>query len=275
MSLNLGRAPVSVVIPCLGCHRPLKRALASVAIQTWLPAEIILVDDSNPPEDRAALMECIESSDVKNILCVRTPRNLGPGGARNFGWELASQPYLAFLDADDSWHPMKIAIQLEYMIEHSEVDFTAHHWSVFDPAFSGCKELTFAGQGLRTRRLRPIDLLWRNPVCTSTVMLKRALHQRFPERRYAEDYELWLRLLLGGCRGVFLDAYLAYLHKPPYGAGGLSGELWRMEVGEIQTYWSLCREGMLPPLNLSFLIPFSLAKFVRRWTLVTLRRWTK
>ena len=47
--------PVSVVIPCYRCAQTLGRAVASVAAQTSLPMELILIDDASADETRSVL----------------------------------------------------------------------------------------------------------------------------------------------------------------------------------------------------------------------------
>src|SRR5690606_29893897 len=66
--------------------------------------------------------------------------------------------------------------------------------------------------------------------------LKRLLPYRFPERKkYSEDYHLWLDLILRGNVAYSINAVLAYTYKGDFGDGGLSGKLWRMERGELDS----------------------------------------
>ena len=44
------QAPVSVIIPCYRCTETIERALASVAQQTLLPEEVLLVEDCSDDE---------------------------------------------------------------------------------------------------------------------------------------------------------------------------------------------------------------------------------
>ncbi|MFM8688241.1 MAG: glycosyltransferase [Acidimicrobiaceae bacterium] len=44
------------------------------------------------------------------IRLVVNNQNLGPGQSRNVAWNLVTSEYLAFLDADDTWHPKKIDV---------------------------------------------------------------------------------------------------------------------------------------------------------------------
>lgn len=94
---------VSVVIPLYNKQRTLQRAIDSIqAQQTPLALEIIVVDDGSTDASWATLMACV-GADTR-FRCVQQP-NAGPGAARNAGARIARGRYLAFLDADDAWHP--------------------------------------------------------------------------------------------------------------------------------------------------------------------------
>lgn len=263
-------APVSVVIPCYACAATIERAVASVAGQTWRPKEVIVVDDASPDETRTALESLAMRYSAGWLRVIYRPTNAGPGAARNTGWDVAPQPYVAFLDADDSWHPKKIEIQVSFMLDNPEVDFTATRYGITqkgDPAELGAVE----GR-VSFHPLKPRSLLWRNTIWSTTVVVRRELSFRFPERRFSEDYELWLRMLLAGARGVLIERTLAYMYKAPYGEGGLSKRLWLMERGELTGFYRLFREGYLPVYDLAWCVPWSLAKFVRRAMIVAVRQ---
>ena len=111
-------------------------------------------------------------------------------------------------------------------------------------------------------------MLYSNRLATSTVMVRRDLPLRFcPGKRYAEDYLLWLQILLEGYPGARLQCDLAYFFKAPYGEGGLSAHLGRAEGGELDTYVRLARQGHVSWWLLAVLVPSSVAKFLRRLVL--------
>jgi glycosyltransferase involved in cell wall biosynthesis len=93
------RIPVSVVIPAYNRAEMVRRAVDSVNTQVrFAPAEVIVVDDCSSDATGDVAREL--GADV-----VRTPRNLGEGGARNAGIAAARQPWVALLDSDDEWLP--------------------------------------------------------------------------------------------------------------------------------------------------------------------------
>ena len=259
-------AAVSVVIPCYQAGATIGRALASVAAQTFCPSEVIIVDDGSDAETGDQLKELTEKYDSDWLRVYFFDKNRGPAAARNFGWERARAPFVAFLDADDSWHQDKIALQLTFMRQNPEISICGHRCG---------------GESSLIRKLpqkfQVIDcnlkkLLFRNRLQTPTVMLKRDLVLRFPETaRYSEDYYLWLALLKVGYTAVFMDLPLTAIHKPAFGDSGLSAELRQMEKGELKALYAAWNRGSVSLLQLGAAVSWSLGKYFRRIVLSRLR----
>lgn len=264
MSAIVGATNVSVVIPCFGAADVLPRAVASVLAQTHAALEILLVDDAS--DDHGATRRVIEDLARKgggreDIRPLFLGTNKGPAGARNAGWDEARGDYVAFLDADDAWHPQKLEIQLDWMTRHSACVASAHGSVVMTPD-AGSPSLPVPVTG---RPVRLGSMLFRNAVLTRTVMLRQDVAQRFPDgMRYSEDYALWLALLTAGARIDMLDAPLAFSFRPAFSPGGQSGALARMERAELGIYRDLARSGAISrPLAIAA-SAFSLVKYSRR-----------
>ena len=118
--------PVSVVMPCYRCAQTVERAVASVAAQTVRPMELILVDDGNADETRSVLAALRDRYSPGWIKLVLLEQNVGAASARNAGWEAASGQFIAFLDADDSWHPRKIELQYRFMLAQPDIVMSGH-----------------------------------------------------------------------------------------------------------------------------------------------------
>jgi hypothetical protein len=103
--------------------------------------------------------------------------------------------------------------------------------------------------------------------------VRRGLPLRFPEdRRHMEDHLFVCMLAQKGYRLELLDAPLAVLYKPQFGAAGQSADLTAMERGELSNYRTLHRQGAYGALALLALYGWSLAKFSRRLAIVAWRR---
>ena len=177
--------PVSVVIPFYGHISVLERAIKSVLLQTWQPDEVILVIDGVNSAEQAHIKKFIKNYDDKWISVHYLPENRGAGYARNIGWNQAKNRLVAFLDADDAWHPRKIEIQYQIMTNNPDIQISGHQHCVEN-------ELPNWQSYKITENYRFIKLftgLLRNPFITPSVMLRKSIEQRFDNtQRYSEDY---------------------------------------------------------------------------------------
>lgn len=260
---------VSVVVPCYRCKETIERAVASVMGQTQVPAELILVDDQSG-DGSLDLLKLIQSKyGCNQIKVVSLTVNQGAASARNAGWDVATQPYVAFLDADDAWHPLKIEIQLEWMLKHPGAALTGHACQIVmmsekNDSEDNSVDVT-AFLGVDFKKVESRALLTSNPFPTRSVMLRRDLpHRFFAGKRYSEDYLLWCEILLDGYACYLSPLPLAFMFKADYGEAGLSGNLWAMEKGELDTYRKLFCDGRIGRLLFSALFFWSIAKYVRR-----------
>lgn len=96
---------VSVVIPAYNAVSTIKEAIESVYLQTLPPFEVIVVDDGSTDETSDIVRAFPE------VRCF-SQSNQGVGAARNRGIAEAKGQYIAFLDADDLWHPQKLELQM-------------------------------------------------------------------------------------------------------------------------------------------------------------------
>ncbi|MFZ2974185.1 MAG: glycosyltransferase family 2 protein [Ferribacterium limneticum] len=263
-------APVSVVIPCFRCATTIRRAVDSVVNQTQVPSEIILVDDASDDDTWDVLSKIAEEYPCL-VRLHRLGENKGAASARNAGWDLAIHLYVAFLDADDTWHPKKIEMQYTWMNAHPAVGLTGHQNVVAgtsDPVLSLSTKLLI-------RPIRRMRLLLSNPLPTPSVMLRReeVLLRFCPEKRYAEDYLLWLNVVFSGHKVYKLELPLSYSHKPYFGDSGLSRDLWRMEKGELDTYRRIYAAGYISRLAYWIVQCLSFAKYMRRLLVMRFRSW--
>src|SRR5581483_11882654 len=93
---------ISVIVPLYNKAAFIERCLDAILNQSFADHEVIVVDDGST-DGSAKQVEQRAARDPR-VRLVRQ-ENRGPGSARNHGARLAQAPLLAFLDADDAWHP--------------------------------------------------------------------------------------------------------------------------------------------------------------------------
>lgn len=257
--------PVSVIIPCFNCRTTIGRAVESVFVQTCRPAELILVDDCSTDGTRELLGELARSYPADWIRVLPQPRNAGPGAARNAAWAVARQPYIAFLDSDDSWHPAKLAIQYGWMRACPEAAITGHPVAQRDASEPA------GGQPLppvvAPRRMSRWRILFSNRFTPSSVLMRADVGARFDEtKRHAEDYFMLLEVVLVDRRDAYLFPMpLSYVYKAQFGARtGLSAQLWKIQQGEQDNYLQLRRRKVISRIEWLCFSLLSAAKYLRR-----------
>jgi glycosyltransferase involved in cell wall biosynthesis len=180
---------VSVIIPTYNRRAMAREAVASVLAQRDANFELIVVDDGSTDGTSGLL------SRLTHVTVERTDRR-GPAAARNRGVACARAPLIAFLDSDDLWAPDKLARQLAFMREFPDcaISQTAEMW-----IRDGCR----VNPGLRhLKRAGDIflDSLQTCLISPSAVVLKTALFRTLggfdEDLAAAEDYDLWLRILV-------------------------------------------------------------------------------
>ena len=132
---------VSVVIPNYNYAKYVGAAINSVLAQTYSNCEIIVVNNGSTDHS----MQVLEAFGDKIVLI--NQENLGQSGARNSGLRKASGDFIAFLDADDTWHPEKLEKQLKLI--NSKVELVYSGIRFFDESineFTGHQYPSFRGQ---------------------------------------------------------------------------------------------------------------------------------
>jgi len=260
--------PVSVVIPCYRCGLTLERAVASVAAQTVQPLELILVDDGNTDETRNILVKLRDRYAPGWIKLVLLAQNVGAASARNAGWDQATGQLIAFLDADDSWHPRKMEMHYQFMLSEPDVAVSGHGHAQLSPsqAFPRLGKPVFRG-------LPHFYVLLKNPFITPSFMVRRDLAFRFlPGRRHMEDHLFLMQVTHAGLRIAKTTLPLAFIYKNIFGEAGLSADLWVMQEGELENYQFLYQQGSISRATFFFFRVYSWIKFCRRVLIVRCRR---
>lgn len=125
----------SVVIPFFNGNNYINETISSI-LQNKPVAEIIIVVDKNSEEP---LIE--SSSNIIRIL-YNTSNFKGAGIARSIGFNSAKYEYVAFLDSDDLWSPLRLEKHIKYMKKKDYV-FSFHDYWNFNE--NGKKLITQTG----------------------------------------------------------------------------------------------------------------------------------
>lgn len=205
---NFDPTLISVVMPCYNAEPYVREAILSVLQQGYASLELIIVDDGST-DGSTEIIEQLASAYPGRIRLAYQNR-IGPYAARNQGLAQARGNFVAFLDADDYWHPEALAKLHAALIE-----------APADVAYCGWQHVGPLAENLQPHN--PIDIDEKNilehfliacPWPINAVLIKRQLIDTlrgFSERRAtAMDYDLWLRMLTQKPRLVRVHEVLAF-----------------------------------------------------------------
>jgi glycosyltransferase involved in cell wall biosynthesis len=189
---------VSVVVPAYNMTNFIPDALQSVLAQTYRNFEIIVVNDGCPDSER---LETVLKPFASMIRYLRQ-ENQGVGAARNTAIGMSHGAYIALLDADDIWEPQYLERQVGFLETHREFEMVYPDAILFgDSPLAGRRYMDVSPS---TGDVTIESLLSGScNVFISVLARKRALVNAGlfdPSLRAAEDFQMWLRILLSGGR---------------------------------------------------------------------------
>jgi glycosyltransferase involved in cell wall biosynthesis len=188
---------VSVIIPAYNAETYIDATINSVLAQTYQSFEIIVVDDgSNDNTLRLVQQKALEDS---RITLLRQ-ENQGVAAARNLAIQHAKGEYIAPIDADDIWYPLKLEKQVECMLEGGSQVGIVSSWFVF---IDEDGELMNGWVANCTDGWVQELLIYHNPIPASIPLIRRTALEKVglynPELKQQnaqglEDWELGLRI---------------------------------------------------------------------------------
>ncbi len=186
---------VSIVVRTYNRKRFLRRALRSVADQTYRNIETIVVNDAGEPVDDVV-------REFPGMKLIQHQTNRGLAEARNSGVDAASGTYLGFLDDDDAYFPNHVATLVAALGRSNAVMAYANTVSQYVRLQP---DGTYRTHGIRSEFYGTVaaeDLLVVNSFPPVSMLLRRdALVAAGRFERWCEpmeDHEMWLRMLLQG-----------------------------------------------------------------------------
>lgn len=184
-----GKNKVSVVIPVYNRIKFALESIDSAISQTYKNIEIIVINDGSTEDVQPLVAKC-KSDD--RIIYIKQ-ENKGVSAARNLGIDKSSGEYIAFLDADDTFHPEKIELQLKKMIKD---DCYISHTS-YNRVNEQGEFISTVKSAYQKGKVFP-GILSSCMIATPTVMLRKSLldNNKFnTSMKYGEDVCLWIDLL--------------------------------------------------------------------------------
>lgn len=182
---------VSVIMSVHNGAEFLRQAVDSILMQTWEDLELLVVDDASTDNSLAILREI----DDRRLRIIELSQNVGLANALNIAIETSRGGYIARMDADDIAAPSRLQCQVAAMEAHPHVVLLGTAYDHIDK-----RGIKFGHTQVRTENGElQAELLESNQFCHPSVMfrgetIRRTGGYRTIAGRYAQDYDLWLRL---------------------------------------------------------------------------------
>ena len=204
---------VSIIMPAYNAGNYIQEAIDSVINQTFLGWELIIVDDGSTDHTKDVIAKNVL---VDNRIHYYYQNNGKQGKARNLAISKSKGQYLAFLDADDLWISQKLEIQISE-IEEKNVDLV----------FSDSYIFSNQNQTDLNKRMYTLNCILKgdeairlflvgNRIPNLTVLAKKEKiiavggFSTIKNIQNAEDYHLWLKMLIAECTFYGSDKTLAH-----------------------------------------------------------------
>jgi glycosyltransferase involved in cell wall biosynthesis len=187
---------VAVIVPAFQAAATLGGALSSVAAQTRMPEEVIVVDDGSS-DDTVAVAK---SWDAQLPLTVLTQPNAGPSAARRAGIAAGASDTVALLDADDVWFPDHLEAMLGAYATTDD-GLASADTLTWIPGLAVSNRPLSQGAPLPARDKQLAWLLVDNRLSIS-ALFSRARYDAVggfrPQFHGTEDWDLWIRMVRAG-----------------------------------------------------------------------------
>lgn len=195
---------VSVVMPLFNGEKYLRLSVDSILSQTFADFEFIIIDDGSSDSGAAI----INSYQDPRMRFSRNEQNLGVTRTLNEGLRQARGEYIARMDCDDVSLPDRLAKQVAFMDANPGVGACCT-WAL---------DIDETGK-VTGKRETPIGEKLDNFYWQGTPLIHPAAMFRFKQSggpwydetmRFAQDFELWLRIRAEQRLGVLTEYLLLY-----------------------------------------------------------------
>ena len=179
---------VSVIVPTYNRGQYIAQALESVFAQTFRDYEIIVIDDGST-DNTQEILKNFEGR-IRSLY----QENQGISKTRNRAIKESTGEFIAFLDSDDFWEPIKLEEQVKILDSHPDVGIVYARMPIIN---ENGETIGMKPAGVSGRNFRELLQVW-GDLPTSTVMTRRVCFEKVglfePDLEPMEDIDMWIRI---------------------------------------------------------------------------------
>lgn len=182
---------ISVIMPVYNCELYVNEAIDSILNQTEIDFEFLIIDDASSD----STVSLIKSYNDSRIQLIEKPINTGYTNSLNHGLKIAKGKYIARMDGDDISLPKRFAKQVSFLEANQDVIVCGSWFSLI-----GSDRIVRVTENHEDIKLA---FLKGNCIAHPAVMMRKQSLDAFQvvydvSKEPAEDYDLWIRLMLKG-----------------------------------------------------------------------------
>lgn len=186
-----------------------EEALESIYKQTLLPNEVILIVDGPIPNSIDIVIKKYEQKE--NFFVYRYKENKGHGFARNESLKHCNYNYVAIVDSDDINREDRFEKQINLFKQKPNLSVISSNSLHFNGTIDNIlneEQLPVNDSDIKKR------MKTRCSICQASAMLNKTKVEQvggYKDWYYAEDYYLWIRLMLAGYTFENIPENLLYI----------------------------------------------------------------
>lgn len=190
---------ISVIMGIYNCEDTLQEAIECIMNQTYENWELIMCDDGSQDDTFALASKYLQQFPGKIVL-LQNDKNRGLNYTLNRCLKLAKGDYVARMDGDDKCSPERFQRELEVLENEPQISIVSTDMEFFDETGSW-------GRISHPEYPEKGDFVHGTPFCHAPCLVKREDMLRvggYSEANWllrVEDYHLWVKMYVAGCKG--------------------------------------------------------------------------
>jgi glycosyltransferase involved in cell wall biosynthesis len=208
---------VSIIMATYNRAKFIAETLRAIQNQTFLDWECLIIDDGGTDSTKEIIAPFIEKDNRFKFYLRPNNYLKGLPGCRNYGLDLAEGDFVIFFDDDDIPHPQNLEICVNELSKDIEIYFCRYERNVFFDEFHYNYDFSLNYKSF-LMDIKDIYKVLTNElqIISTSIMWKKEcfIENRFNEHlMYAEEWELYPRIISASFKGLSIDKVLFYGRK--------------------------------------------------------------
>ena len=205
---------VSIIMATFNRAHFIETTLLSIQNQTYTNFECLLIDDGSTDNTENVIAPFLVDKRFQYFKR-STKHQKGLCGCRNYGLSMATGSFIQFFDDDDYIHPQNLELTIQ-AIENYQTDFVHSNKQAFTTQIPEITNQVMQFKQFITKAQLYDVLIGTIGLASCTVLWKKECFEHFQfqeELHYAEEWELYSKILASGKNGVWISNILYYNRK--------------------------------------------------------------